>query len=54
MYIRSKAIIIIKTELEEITEYRKRGKIRWAKHSRFSRFLSLPRKFSHEFLAIRK
>ena len=33
--------------------YRKRGKIRWAKHSRFSRFLSLPRKFSREFLAIR-
>ena len=35
-------------------KYRKRGKIRWTKHSRFSRFLSLPRKFSREFLAIHK
>ena len=31
--------------------YRKRGKIRWAKHSRFSWFLSLPRKFFHEFFS---
>ena len=37
-----------------IPKYRKRGKIHWAKHSRFSLFLSLPQKFSREFLAICK
>ena len=34
--------------------YRKWGKIRWAKLSQFLRFLSLPQKFSREFLAIGK
>ena len=30
--------------------YCKRGKIRWAKLSRFSRFSRAPRKFSREYL----
>ena len=34
--------------------YRKRGKIREAKLSQFSQFMTSPRKFSLEFLAIRK
>ena len=34
--------------------YRKRGKIREAKLSWFLQFMSSPRKFSLEFLAIRK
>ena len=36
------------------SSYRKWGNIRWAKLSQFSRFLSVPQKFSHEFLAIGK
>ena len=36
---------------QSMTTYRKREKIRWVK---LSRFLSLPRKFSREILAIGK
>ena len=34
--------------------YRKQEKIRWVKLLQFSQFLSLPQKFSHEFLALGK
>ena len=35
--------------LTSLLSYRKRGKICWAKLSRFSRFSGVPRKFFHEY-----